>query len=162
MASKSKVESKSSAVSSYREKGSFVSKKDPAANNFSFNWVILSVFSYLGVQVGLGMLARTFVYPNAGAKHTNFLAEGLVILMGFYLGAFLIGIISPGRRTFEPILGAFLAVLAVFSVSNFTPQMGGWLRFDGVSGMFVSGVIAAVMSGIGVFSAEKLMGNVKE
>lgn len=149
-------------TSTYRRKGGVVSEKDPGNNNFSFNWVLLSVLSILGVQVGLGILARNLVYPYAGASHTKFLAEGLVILMGFYLGALLVGIVSPGRRTFEPILGAFLAVLAVFSVSNFTPQMGGWFRLDGISGMMVSGTLASIMAGIGAFSGEKLMGNVKK
>ena len=149
-------------VSSYRERVSVVSNKKSAGNSFSFNWVIVSVLGYLAMQVGLGMLAKLFIFPFAATKHTEFMAQGLIIIVGFYVGAFIIGVISPGRRTIEPVLGAVLAVGAAFSVSNFTPQMGGWFRLDGIGMMMTAAVMAGVISAFGVYSGEKLMGNVDE
>lgn len=147
-------------VKSYRERVSVVSKTDKANNSFSFNWVILSLFVYLGVQVGLGLLAKLFVFPFAGTDHTRYLAQGLIIIAGFYLGAFIIGVLSPGRRLVEPVLGAILAVAAAFSVSNFTPQMGGWFRIDGMGMMMPAAMMSAVIAAFGSYSGEKLMGNV--
>ena len=147
-------------VSSYRERVSVVSENKSAGNSFSFNWVILSVLGYLALQVGLGMLAKLFVFPFAATKHTEFMAQGLIIIVGFYVGAFIIGVISPGRRLLEPVLGAVLAVGAAFSVSNFTPQMGGWFRIDGIGMMTTAALLAGVIAAFGVHSGEKLMGNV--
>jgi hypothetical protein len=147
-------------VSTYRERVSVVSKKVSAGNSFSFNWVMLSVLGYLAIQVVLGLGANLFVFPFAGTAHTGYLAQGLIIIMGFYIGAFIIGVLSPGRRTVEPVLGAVLAVAAAFSVSNFTPQMGGWFRIDGLGMMTTAAVMAGTIAAFGTYSGEKLMGNV--
>ncbi len=137
-----------------------VSQKNSSRNGFSFSWVILSLLGYLVLQVALGLFANIFVFPFAGTKHTEFFAQGLIIILGFYIGAFVIGVISPGRRLIEPVLGSVLAVAAAFSVSSFTPQMGGWYRVDGLAAMTTAAVMAAAIAGFGVYSGEKLMGNV--
>lgn len=142
----------------YRERGRVVSKK--SGNSFSFNWVIASLFVYLGMQVVFGIAAQNFVLPYIVAGHTRFLTEGLLITMGFYIGAFLLGVFSPGRRMLEPVMAAVFAVLIAFSVSHFTPQMGGWFRIDGLGMAAVGSFLAATFSGFGVYSGEKLMGNV--
>lgn len=121
---------------------------------------MISVMGYLAIQVVLGMGAKLFVFPFAGTDHTTFLAQGLIIIMGFYVGAFIIGVVSPGRRTVEPVLGAVLAVAAAFSVSNFTPQMGGWFRLDGIGMMGLAALMAGAIAAFGAYSGEKLMGNV--
>lgn len=117
------------------------------------------MLGYLFVQVVLGMFANVFVYRLAGSRHTELMAEGLVIIFGFYVGAFVIGVVSPGRRIVEPALGAIMAVAAVYSVSTFTPQMGGWLRIDGLGSMLTAALIAASVASFGAYSGEKLMGN---
>lgn len=155
------TERKRGSVSAYREKVSVVSKRDPADNDFSFNWVILSVFGYLGLQIALSILGHLFVFPFTATKHTEMMAQGLIIIAGFYIGAFIIGVISPGRRTIEPVLGAVLAVGAAFSVSNFTPQMGGWYQMQGVGSMGTAAVMAGVIAAFGAYSGEKMMGNFK-
>lgn len=138
-----------------------MSKTDPAKKDFSFGWVLVSTVGYLMMQVVLGIVAQNFVLPFVVAKHTQFFTEGLIILLGFYIGAFIIGIVSPGRRLIEPILGAVAAVTAAFSVANFTPQMGGWLRYDGLEMMVTAAVLAALFAGFGCYSGEKFMRNVK-
>lgn len=148
-------------TSTYREKVQVVSKSDPAKRAFSFGWVLTSTVGYLAMQVVLGIVAQTFVLPFVVAKHTQFFTEGLIIMLGFYVGAFLIGVISPGRRVVEPVLGAVAAVAAAFSVANFTPQMGGWLRHDGLGMMTTAALLAAFFAGFGCYSGEKLMRNVK-
>jgi hypothetical protein len=137
-----------------------VSSTDPAKRGFSFGWVLTSAIGYLAMQVVLGIVAQTFVLPYVVAKHTQFFAEGLIILLGFYIGAFIIGVVSPGRRLIEPILGAVAAVAAAFSVANFTPQMGGWLRYDGLGMMMTAAILAAIFAGFGCYSGERMMRNV--
>jgi hypothetical protein len=158
--SSKKSRAKRKEVSTYRERASVVSKSQTAGNSFSFNWVMISVFGYLAIQVVLGLGAKLFVFPFSGTDHTTFLAQGLIIIAGFYIGAFIIGVLSPGRRTVEPVMGAVLAVAAAFSVSNFTPQMGGWFRLDGIGMMGVAAMMAGTIAAFGVYSGEKLMGNV--
>ena len=138
-----------------------MSQSDPAKRPFSFGWVLFSTVGYLAMQVVLGIVAQTFVLPFVVAKHTQFFAEGLIILLGFYIGAFVIGVVSPGRRVIEPVLGAVASVAAAFSVANFTPQMGGWFRYDGLGMMATAAFLAAFVSGFGCYSGEKLMRNVK-
>lgn len=132
-----------------------------ANNSFSFNWVIVSTFFYLVLQVILGMAAQKFVLPYIVASFTRFFTEGLIIMAGFYLGSFFIGVFSPGRRTVEPALGAMLAVIAAFSVSTFTPQYGGWFRLDGIAAAGTATLLAGMLSAAGAYSGEKLMGNTK-
>lgn len=148
-------------IQSYTQKGAVMSKSDPASRSFSFGWVLASTVGYLTMQVVLGIAAQMLVLPFVVAKHTQFLTEGLIILLGFYVGAFVIGVVSPGRRIVEPVLGAIFAVGAAFSVANFTPQMGGWFRYDGLSMMVTAAVLSAIFSGFGSYSGEKLMRNVK-
>lgn len=159
--SKNQAEGKRTKTSAYRERVSVVSKSDPAANSFSFAWVILSTLGYLATQVVLGIVAQAFVLPFIVATHTRFLTEGLIIILGFYVGAFVIGVVSPGRRTLEPVLGAVVAVAAAFAVANFTPQMGGWFRHDGINMMATAAFLAGTFAAFGCYSGEKLMGNIK-
>lgn len=145
----------------FRAGGSVVSKSDGAKRAFSVGWVLASTLGYLALQVVLGILVQNFVSPYIVAQHTKFFAEGLVIILGFYVGAFMIGVFSPGRRIIEPTLGAIAAIVAAFSVANFTPQMGGWLRYGGLSSAGTAIVLAALFAAFGSYSGEKLMGNTR-
>ena len=136
-----------------------MSRRSSSRTEFSFNWAILSLFGYLFIQVVFGIFANIFVYRHVRSNHTELLAEGLIIIFGFYIGAFVVGVISPGRRLIEPVLGAVMAVAAVFSVSTFTPQMGGWYRIDGLGAMLTAAFLAATVAALGAYSGEKLMGN---
>lgn len=156
---KQKASVKRSSVSSFREGGSVVSKLNGAKRAFSVGWVLASTLGYLALQVVLGIVVQNFVSPYIVAQHTKFFAEGLVIILGFYVGAFMIGVFSPGRRIIEPTLGAIAAIVAAFSVANFTPQMGGWLRYGGLSSAGTAIVLAALFAAFGSYSGEKLMGN---
>lgn len=124
--------------------------------------MILSTILYLITQIVLGVGAKVLVMPFIVADYTRSLTEGLIIILGFYIGSFIIGVFSPGRRIIEPVLGAVAAIVAAFSVSNFTPQMGGWFRVDGVAMMGTAALLAGSIAAFGSYSGEKLMGNVEE
>lgn len=143
----------------FRERISMSNSK-PKNNSFSFNWIVGSVFIYLLLQVVFGMGAQQFVLPNIAAEHTKFLTEGLIVMLGFYVGAFVIGVISPGLRTLEPVLGAMTAILAAFSIVYFTPISSYFVQ-GGLTRIAVGCTIAAVCAAAGVHSGEKLMGNIK-
>lgn len=145
----------------YRERVAVVMKKQNTSAGFSFNWIIGSTVFYLMMQVALGILAKLFVLPFIVAGFTRFLTDGLILMAGFYIGSFILGVVSPGRRTLEPTLGAILAVIAAFSVSNFTPQMGGWFRLDGIAAAGTATMLAGILAYAGARSGEKLMGNIK-
>lgn len=147
----------------YRERVSVSSSKsDPANNSFSIGWVMFSTFFYLAMQVVLSLLINlpVDVIGHRVPQHTLMMAQGIIIAFGFYIGAWLIGVVSPGRRTIEPVLGAVLSVGAAFVVSTMTPQMGGWFRMDGLSHMAPGALIAGVLAAFGAYSGEKRMGNV--
>lgn len=162
MFSKSKASSKSKATKSrpYRERVSVVSSSKSPRNEFSMNWVLLSTLFYFIMQVTLSTVVVGMV-PAGAPKHTEFMAQGIVIAFGFYFGAWLLGVISPGRRLVEPVLGAVLSVGCVFLVGTMTPQMGGWFRLDGIGKMGTAGMIAGFLAAIGVYSGEKIMGNIR-
>ena len=136
------------------------SKSKKKNNSFSFNWIIGSVFVYLFMQVALGIGAQQFVLPYIVAKHTRFLTEGLIVMFGFYIGAFLVGALSPGLRTIEPVLGAMAAIVAAFSIVYFTPVSSFFLE-GGFFRIAVGCIIAGVCAASGAYSGEKLMGNIK-
>lgn len=159
---KNQSKKKAPAGGAYRERVSVNSKSDPANNSFSIGWVMFSTFFYLAMQVVLSLIINLPVdaIGYRGPQHTLMMAQGIIIAFGFYLGAWIIGVVSPGRRTIEPVLGAVLSVGAAFLVSTMTPQMGGWFRTDGLSAMAPAAVIAGILAAFGAYSGEKLMGNV--
>lgn len=43
------------------------------------------------------------------------------MLLAFYIGGFIIGLVSLGLRILEPALGAFLSVATMMTITLFTP-----------------------------------------
>lgn len=156
---KQKASVKRSSVSLFREGGSVVGKLNGAKRTFSASWVLASTLGYLALQVLLGIVVQNFVSPYIVAQHTRFFAEGLVIVLGFYVGAFIVGVISPGRRLLEPVLAAAAVIVITYSVASFTPQMSGWYRYEGLGGSGIAIVLAALVAACGAYSGERLMGN---
>lgn len=124
-------------------------------NNTSFSkkWVFISLIIYLAIEIFLGgyvaqLLSGTFV-----SRFFIMKIELLLMLVGYFIGGFLIGLISPGVRVFEPAFAAFLAVAFTFLYGFFTP-----LRFFGFSltKILIGGGIAFVLALIGAKFGEKL------
>jgi len=128
---------------------------------FSKKWVLFSLIIYLAIEIILGgyvsqLLSGTFV-----SRFFIMKIELLLMLISYFIGGFLIGLISPTVRIFEPAVGAFLAVAFTFLYGMFTP-----LRFFGfsLSKILIGGGIAFVLALVGAEFGEKLaarLGNKK-
>ena len=86
----------------------------------------------------------------------RFMLQGLLHLISFFIGGFIIGLISPGIRIYEPAVGAFLSVSFMLALSLFTPY--SFIQFS-VTKMLIGGLIAFVLALVGARLGEKLAGN---
>ena len=86
----------------------------------------------------------------------RFLLQGLLNLISFFIGGFIIGLISPGIRIFEPALGAFLSVALMLCLSFFTPY--SFIQFS-MTKMLIGGAIAFFLALTGARVGEKIAGN---
>ena len=75
------------------------------------------------------------------------------MLASYFVGGFLVGVMSPGIRIFEPAIGAFFAVLCTFIYGFFTPH-----RFFGfaLNRLLIGGIIAFVLALLGADLGERL------
>jgi len=83
------------------------------------------------------------------------------MLASYFIGGFLIGLLSPGIRVLEPALGAFLAVGFTFLYGFFTPF--SFFAFS-LGKIFIGGGIAFGLALLGAKLGEKLaakLGNLK-
>ena len=77
-------------------------------------------------------------------------------LASFYIGGFLVGLLSPGRRLVEPAVGAFLSVAIVWLISFFMPS---WFYLFDLKRLFIGGAIGFALALAGAWLGERLMGN---
>ena len=116
-------------------------------------WIVISMIVFLAVEVVLG----GFIGPLLRGRfvgHIFFLKiEVFLMLISYFFGGLVVGLISPGIRIFEPAVGAALAVFFTCAYSFFTPH-----RFYGFSfgRMSVGAIIAFVLALLGADLGERL------
>ena len=88
---------------------------------FSKKWLFASTAIFVAVELFLGGLIGNLVVGTFISLNLRFLLQGLLNLISFFIGGFIIGLISPGIRIFEPALGAFLSVALMLCLAFFTP-----------------------------------------
>ena len=120
---------------------------------FSKKWVLASTAIFVAVALFLGGLIGNLV---AGTFMSLYLLQPLLILISFFIGGFIIGLISPGIRIFEPALGAFLSVALMLCLSFFTPY--SFIQFS-MTKMLIGGGIAFFLALTGARAGEKIAGN---
>ena len=123
---------------------------------FSKKWVIASTAIFVAVELFLGGLIGNLVVGTFMSLNLRFLLQGLLNLISFFIGGFIIGLISPGIRIFEPALGAFLSVALMLCLSFFTPY--SFIQFS-LTKMLIGGGIAFFLALIGARAGEKIAGN---
>ena len=84
------------------------------------------------------------------------MVQGLLNLISYFIGGFIIGLISPGIRIYEPAVGAFLSVLVMLVLTFFTPY--SFLHFSLLK-VIIGGGIAFFLALSGAKLGEKLAGN---
>ena len=106
---------------------------------FAMRWVLASMALFIGVELVLGGLIGKIVLGRFTSLSLQFLLQGALNVLSYFIGGFLIGFFSPGLRIHEPAIGAFLSVALVLSLSVFTPY--SFIHFS-LSKMLIGGAIA--------------------
>ena len=127
-----------------------------AERPFSWKWVIISMTVFIGIELILGGLLGYLVLGKYLSLSLKFLVQGLLNLSSYFVGGFIIGMISPGLRIREPAWGAFFSVALMLIMSIFTPY--SFIRFS-LSKLIIGGIIAFFLALTGARLGEKCMGN---
>ncbi len=120
---------------------------------FSKKWMILSMIIFITTEIILGGFIGKVVVGKYLSISLRFFIQGLLNLLSYFLGGFVIGAISPGIRIYEPAAGAFLSVAAMLCMSFFTPY--SFIHFS-LQKMIIGGVIAFFLALYGARLGEKL------
>jgi hypothetical protein len=123
---------------------------------FSKKWVIASTAIFVAVELFLGGLIGNIVVGTFMSLNLRFMLQGLLNLLSFFIGGFIIGLISPGIRIWEPAVGAFLSVSLMLCLSFFTPY--SFIQFS-LTKMLIGGGIAFFLALAGARMGEKVAGN---
>jgi hypothetical protein len=111
---------------------------------------------FIGVELFLGGLIGNILVGRFMSMSLKFLLQGLLNLVSFFIGGFIIGLISPGIRIHEPAVGAFLSVSLMLCISFFTPY--SFIHFS-FTKMLIGGAIAFCLALSGAKLGEKVVGN---
>ena len=128
----------------------------PEHQPFSRKWMIASMAIFIGVELFLGGVIGEVVVGRFMSLSLRFMLQGLLYVISFLVGGFIIGLISPGIRTREPAVGAFLSVAIMLMLSVFTPY--SFIRFS-FTRMLIGGAVAFVLALVGARLGEKVAGN---
>jgi hypothetical protein len=123
---------------------------------FSLKWVVFSLFIYIAAELILGAWVGSIVVGTFISMSLRFLLQGLLNLVSYFVGGFIIGLISPGLRIYEPAAGAFLAVSLTLMLSFFTPY--SFIQFS-LTKMLLGGGMAFFLALAGARLGERLSGN---
>lgn len=123
---------------------------------FSKKWMLISMAIFIGVELFLGGLVGNFIVGRYMSISLKFLLQGLLHLVSFFIGGFIIGLISPGIRIHEPAIGAFLSVSLMLCISFFTPY--SFIHFS-FTKMIIGGAIAFFLALSGAKFGERIIGN---
>lgn len=125
-----------------------VEKANPNEQPFSWPWVWMSLGSFVLAQ----FLLHGVIF-SAASIHGLFLLESMIDLFTYFLGGFMVGVVSPKIRVLEPTVGAVIALVMTLNV-------GMWMPFNFFTGgivktLIMSGVVAATAYQ-GAYIGEKL------
>ncbi|MBI5542310.1 MAG: hypothetical protein HY901_00350 [Deltaproteobacteria bacterium] len=133
-------------------------RTDGGSSSFSQAWAFLSVVLFLAIELAIGAFVGPFVIGKYVSPMFHLQLQMLMHLGSFYVGGFLVGMLSPGVRLTEPAVGAFISVAVVWLISFFMPS---WFYHFDFTRLLVGGGIAFALALAGAYSGEKLMGNVE-
>ena len=123
---------------------------------FSTKWMLASMAIFIGIELLLGGIVGQIVVGRFMSLSLRFMLQGLLNVVSFFIGGFIIGVISPGLRVREPATGAFLSVVLMLILSIFTPY--SFIRFS-LTKMIIGGVVAFCLALTGAKIGEKVTGH---
>ena len=118
--------------------------------------MLTSMVIFLVVELFIGGLIGNFIVGRFVSFSLRFMLQGLLNLVSFFIGGFIIGLISPGIRIHEPAVGAFLSVSIMLCLSLFTPY--SFIHFS-FTKMLIGGAVAFFLALAGARLGEKVAGN---
>jgi hypothetical protein len=123
---------------------------------FSKKWMCASMGIFIAVELLLGGLIGDVLIGRYMSISLQFLSQGLLHIVSFFIGGFIVGLVSPGLRVQEPAAGAFLSVSLMLALSVFTPYR--IIQFSLLK-MLIGGVIAFCLALAGARLGERITGN---
>ena len=123
---------------------------------FSWKWTAISFVVFVLMETVIGAVIGQFIVGKYVSHNLQFLMQGLCNVGSYFVGGFLIGLISPGLRIYEPAAGAFFAVAGTLILTVFSPFT--FLAFS-MPKMIIGGAIAFFLAMTGAKFGEKLSGN---
>ncbi len=123
---------------------------------FSKTWMFISFAVFIISEIVLGGLVGNVVIGRYMSFHLHFMLQGLLNLISYFIGGFIIGLISPGIRIYEPAAGAFLSVAVMLLLTIFTPY--SFFHFS-LTKLIIGGLIAFFLALSGAKLGEKTAGN---
>ncbi|WP_066631323.1 hypothetical protein [Labilibacter marinus] len=123
---------------------------------FSKRWMWISFTIFIITELILGGLIGGVVIGSYMSINLRFLLQGILNLLAFFIGGFIVGLITPGVRVYEPAVGAFLSVLVTLLLTFFTPF--SFLQFS-MTKVLIGGGIAFFLAMTGAKMGERASGN---
>lgn len=127
------------------------------SSSFSWVWVAIAFVIFIATEILIGGLIGGVVTGSFITESTRYRIEVLLLLASFLVGGFLIGVITPRVRLFEPAVAAFLSIVVTFLYALFVPLR--WYEFLG-GRVFAGGFIAFLIALGGAYAGEKLTGSI--
>ena len=123
---------------------------------FDLKWVLVSMGVFIAAEILFGALLADVLAGPVTSMTLRFMLQGVLNLLGFFVGGVLIGLFSPGLRIREPAMGAFLCVVLMMVLTLFTPY--SFIRFS-LTKMLIGGAVAFWLALVGARFGERLAGN---
>ena len=123
---------------------------------FSWKWTAISFGVFVLMETVIGAVIGQFIVGKYVSHNLQFLMQGLCNVGSYFVGGFIIGLVSPGLRIYEPAAGAFLAVAGTLILTVFSPFT--FLAFS-MPKMMIGGAIAFFLAMTGAKMGERLSGN---
>lgn len=122
-------------------------------NTFSWGWVFASMAVFVAAQLLLSVVFGQILLGSRIPYGLQHVVQGSLMLLSYFAGGFIIGVVSPGVRMIEPALGAFLSIFLVVFVSFVLPN--SYIQFQWLK-MLIGGAIAFALALYGAKLGEKL------
>ncbi len=122
-------------------------------NAFSWGWVFGSMAVFVVAQLVLSVLFGQILLGSRIPVGLQQVVQGLLMLVSYFVGGFLVGVVSPGVRMLEPALGAFLSIFLVVFVSFVLPS--SYIHFQWLK-LIIGGVIAFALALFGAKLGEQI------
>ncbi len=122
---------------------------------FSKKWMFTSMAIFIVSEILIGIVIGNIIVGKYVSMGLQFMLQGLCMLLAFYIGGIIIGIITPGVRLMEPACGAFLSVTTMMVITFFTPSR--FFHFS-LTKVIIGGAIAFALALAGAKTGEKITG----